>query len=97
MKKTQILMNKPIYLGLPILELSKTSIKKLWYAYVNLKCGGKQNFVIWRQIALLYYVKSNRIYKAIVDDAELSFDTAHCELKQTITETKKQSSWCNET
>ena len=44
MKKTQILMNKPIYLGLPILELSKTSIKKLWYAYVNLKCGGEAKF-----------------------------------------------------
>ena len=26
MKKTQILMNKPVYLGLPMLDLSKTDV-----------------------------------------------------------------------
>ena len=31
MKKTQILMNKPVYLGLSILEISKTEIYKFCY------------------------------------------------------------------
>ena len=30
MKKTEILMNKPVYLGLPILELCKISIYEFW-------------------------------------------------------------------
>ena len=31
LRKTQILMNKPIYLGLSILDLSKTVIHEFWY------------------------------------------------------------------
>ena len=34
MRKTQILMNMPVYLGLSILELSKTVIYKFRYDYV---------------------------------------------------------------
>ena len=30
-RKTQILMNKPVYLGLSILELSKTVMYESWY------------------------------------------------------------------
>ena len=37
MKRTQILMNKPAYLGLSILEISKTLMNEFWYDYVKLK------------------------------------------------------------
>ena len=36
-KKTQILMNKPVYLGLSILELSKIVMYEFWYDYVKQK------------------------------------------------------------
>ena len=31
MKKTKVKMNKPIHLGMPILDVSKTLIYELWY------------------------------------------------------------------
>ena len=34
-KKTKILMNKPVYLGLSILELSKILMYEFWYDYVK--------------------------------------------------------------
>ena len=34
-------MNKPVYLGLSIIELSKTLIYKFWYDYVKPKYGEK--------------------------------------------------------
>ena len=34
MKKTEILLNKPIYLGLSILDLNKTEMYEFWYDYV---------------------------------------------------------------
>ena len=37
MKKSQILMNKPVYLGLSILDLSKTVMNEFWYYYVKPK------------------------------------------------------------
>ena len=37
MRKPQILMNNPIYLGLSILDLSKTVMHELWYDYAKPK------------------------------------------------------------
>ena len=35
MKKTQIIMNKPVYLGLSMLELRKILIYAFWFDYVT--------------------------------------------------------------
>ena len=37
MRKTQILMNKSVYLGLSILHLSETVMYEFWYDYVKPK------------------------------------------------------------
>ena len=42
MKKTEIFMNKPVYLGLSILELSKILMYGFWYDYVKLKFDEKE-------------------------------------------------------
>ena len=39
MRKTQILMNKSVYLGLSILGLSKTVVYEFWFNYVKPKYG----------------------------------------------------------
>ena len=36
-RKTQILMNKPVYIGRSILELSKIAVHEFWYNYVKPK------------------------------------------------------------
>ena len=41
MRKTEILMNKPIYLGLPILEITEILLYEFWYDYVKPKYGEK--------------------------------------------------------
>ena len=37
MTKTEILMNKPVYFGLSILDVSKTVMYEFWYDYVKPK------------------------------------------------------------
>ena len=37
MKKTKVKMNKPIYLGMSILDISKTLMYEFWYDYVKPK------------------------------------------------------------
>ena len=39
MKKTKVKMNKPVYLGLPILEISKILMYEFWYDYMKPKYG----------------------------------------------------------
>ena len=43
-EKTQILVNKPVYLGLSILELSKILMCGFWYDHVKPKYGEKAKF-----------------------------------------------------
>ena len=54
MKKTRAKMNKPLYLGMSILDISKALMYKFWYDYVRPKYGERaklcytdsDNFVI---------------------------------------------------
>ena len=41
MNKTKVKMNKPIYLGLSILDIRKILICKFWYDYMKTKYGNK--------------------------------------------------------
>ena len=43
-RETEILKNKPVYLGLPILELNKTLIYEFWYDYVKPDYDEKSKF-----------------------------------------------------
>ena len=47
MKRTQILINKLVYLGLSILEISKIVMHEFWNDYV------KPKYITWIQTALL--------------------------------------------
>ena len=52
MKKKGILMNKPVYLGLSILEISKIVMYEFWYDYVIPKYSENTNYVTEIQIAI---------------------------------------------
>ena len=39
MKKVEVKMNKPVYLGQAILDISKTLMYKFWYKYIKPKYG----------------------------------------------------------
>ena len=54
MRRTQIIMNKPVSLGLSILDLSNTVMYGFWYDYVKSKYSEMHKFVIWIQTASLF-------------------------------------------
>ena len=41
MKKTKVTMNKPLYLGITILDISKALVYKFWYDYIKPKYGDR--------------------------------------------------------
>ena len=47
-------MNKPVYLRLLILNLSKTVMYKLWYDYVKLKYDENANYFLWIETASFF-------------------------------------------
>ena len=55
MRKTEIKMNKPVYLGQAILDLSKTLMYEFYYNYMRPKYGSKVNlcYATWIPTAFL--------------------------------------------
>ena len=71
MRKTQILINKHVYLGLSILDLSKTVMYEFWYDYVKPKYGENTKLCYMDRDSLIVHVKARAIYKDIAEDFEL--------------------------
>ena len=61
MRKTQILMNKPVYLGLSILDLSKTVMYEFWYDYVKPKYGENTKLFYMDTESFIVQVKTEDI------------------------------------
>ena len=76
-------MNKPVYLGLSILQLRKILIYKLWYDYVKPKYGGKAKLCYMDRDSFVILVKTD-IYKEIAEDVELRFDASNYELNRSL-------------
>ena len=77
MKKTQILMNKPIYLGLSILDISKTKMYEFWYNYVKPKYSEKVKLHYMDTGSFIVHVRTDIIYKDIVENIEKRLDTSN--------------------
>ena len=82
MRKTQIIMNKPVYLGLSILYLSKTLMYKFWYDYVKRKYGGIAQVCYMDTDSFIVHVKTDDIYKDIAEDVAKKFDTPNFEIER---------------
>ena len=65
MKKVKVKMNKPIYLGFSVLEISKTLMYEFRYDYIKPKYDKKQNYVIQILTALLFILKPKIFIKIL--------------------------------
>ena len=84
MNKTRIKMNKPICLGLPILDISKISIYKFWYDYMKPKYGNDVKLCYMDTDSFIMSIKTNDFYKGIANDVEKRFDTSNYEVNRPL-------------
>ena len=89
-KKNQILMNKAVYLGLSILELSKLLMCEFWYDFVKPKYGEKKNKIMPYGYSFIVYIKTDDINKDITEDIETRFDTSNYELDRPLPKGKNK-------
>ena len=68
MKKSKILMNKPVYLGLSMLELSTILMYEFWYDYVKPKYGEKAKLCYINTGSSIVYIKTDDSYKDTAED-----------------------------
>ena len=84
MNKTKVKMNKPIYLGLSILDISKILMYKFWYYYMKLKYKNKVKLCYMDTDSLVMNIKTNDFYKDISYDVDKRFDTSNYECNRPL-------------
>ena len=82
MKKTKIKMNKPIYLGLSILDISKILMYKFWYDYMKPKYGNNVKLCYMDTDSFVINIKTEDFYKDIA--VEKIFDTSNYEVDRPL-------------
>ena len=75
MKKTKVKMNKPVYLGMSILDISKTLMYEFWYDYIKPKYQDRVKLCYMDTGSFGIHIKSENFYEDIADDVEKWFDT----------------------
>ena len=77
MKKAEVKMNKLIYLGQAILDLSKSLMYEFWYDYIKPMYGDKAKLCYTDTDSLVIHIKTEDFYKDIANDVERFFDTSN--------------------
>ena len=76
MKKISLKFDKPVYLGMCILDLSKNLMYDFHYNYIKKKYGDKAKLLFTDTDSLMYEIKTEDFYKDISGDVKDRFDTS---------------------
>ena len=77
MGKIKVVMNKPVYLGQAILDLSKIVMYEFHYDYMVPKYGREKLKLCYMDTdSLVYDIKTEHFYEDIANDVEARFDTS---------------------
>ena len=77
MKKTEVKMNKPMYLGQAILDISKILIYEFWFDYIKPKYRDKAKLCYMDTDSFIIHIKTKDFYNDITNDVEKQFDTSN--------------------
>ena len=77
MKKINVKMNKLIYLGMSILDISKTLTYEFWYDYIKPKYENRAKLCYRDTDNFVIYIKPEGFYKDMADDVKKWFDTSN--------------------
>ena len=77
MRRTELILNKPIYLGMSILDISKNLMYDFHYKYIKPKFGSRSQLTYTDTDSLTYDIETDDFYKDISQDVEKWFDTSN--------------------
>ena len=75
MKKTKVKMNKPVYLGMSILDISKTLMYEFWYDYLKPKYKDNAKLCYMDTNSFVINIFNEDFFENINNDVESWLDT----------------------
>ena len=76
MGKIKVVINKPVYLGQAILDLSKIIMYEFYYDYMKPKYGENLKLFYMDTDSLVCHIKTEDFYEDIAKDVNARFDTS---------------------
>ena len=76
MGKIKVVMNKPVYLGQAILDLSRIVMYEFHYDYMKQKHPEGLTLCYMDMDSLIYFIETDDFYKDIAEDVKNRFDTS---------------------
>ena len=76
MRKTLVLMDKPIPVGQAILDINKTLMYEFWYDYLKPKYQDKIKLCYMDADSFIMHIETEDFYKDIANDVNKWFDTS---------------------
>ena len=77
-------MNKPIYVGLSILDISKILMYEYWYDYMKPKYNDNVKLCYMDTDSFVMNMKTKDFYKDISSDIDKRFDTSNYEVNRLL-------------
>ena len=84
MKKTKVKMNKLVYLGFSVKEISKTPMYEFWYDYMKPKYSDNVKLCYMDTDSFIMHIKTEDFYKDIDNDVEKRFGTSNYEVNRPL-------------
>ena len=69
-KKTKVKLNKPVYLGMSILDITKTIMNEFWYDYIKPKYEDRAKVCYMDTDSFAIHIETEDFYKDIANDVE---------------------------
>ena len=77
LRKAKVKMNNPAYLGILVLDISKTLMYKFWYDYIKPKYEDRAKLCYTDTDSFIIHIKTEDFYRDIADDVKKWFDTSN--------------------
>ena len=84
MKKIKVKMNKPVHLGLSLLEISKTLMYELWCGYIKPKYQNNAKLCYMDTDSFIIHIKTGDFYQDIADDVKKRYHTSSYEVERLL-------------
>ena len=91
MKKIRVKMNKPVYLDLSILEISKTLMYEIWYDYIKPEYRNNPKLCYMDTDSFIINIKTEDFYEDIANDVEKRFDTSNYGVNRPLPKVKNKN------
>ena len=76
MKKSEVKINKLVYLGISILDIKKTLMYEFWYDYIEPKYQDRAKLCYTDTDRFVIHIKTEDFYEDIAGDVERWFNTS---------------------